>query len=194
MREPHGTDERRIGMTRARTIVAILTATGVLGLAACGNDRTDRSIPAAAATTPSTTPAPTPSIALTYRTSGGCEVLGPNCPTYTIWTDGRVEIGRTGAQGTAVLTGHIPVAEVERWASGVATLDASALAAALGPGTCNSCVDGTDIVVTIVRPTDTVVLDSTKLAFEPRNPFFATLERLMTDVRAVGSLPIAASS
>ena len=36
--------------------------------------------------------------------------------------------------------------------------------------------------------------DSTKLAFEPRNPLFATLERLMTDVRAVGSLPIAASS
>ena len=57
----------------------------------------------------------------------------------------------------------------------VQDLDVAALSSEVGPGTCNSCVDGADITVTIELPGGPVVLDSTKLQFDPTHPVFAAL-------------------
>jgi hypothetical protein len=169
--------------TRVLALATVLAAFTALG--GCGDDSTvsQRSSP-----TPDTIPAP--AVVLRYATTGGCVVLGPNCPTYTVWNDGTVEVSRTGVDGPAEITGHIPATKVRTWFATVRDLDAAALAAHVGPGTCNSCVDGADIVATVELPAGPVVLDSTKLAFDPADPTFAALERLMTDVRAVGALPV----
>ncbi|MFM2078586.1 MAG: hypothetical protein RJA49_2476 [Actinomycetota bacterium] len=131
-----------------------------------------------------------PRVVLRYATTGGCVVLGPNCPTYTVWMDGTVDVSRTGIDAPPEITGRVPAAEVQEWFASVQDLDPAALAAQVGPGTCNSCVDGTDIVATIERSGGPVTLDSTQLAFDPSDPTFAALERLMVDVRAVGALPL----
>ena len=157
-------------------------------LAGCGDDTVVAPRSTDTVATPDTVAAPT--VVLRYATTGGCVVLGPNCPTYTVWSDGTVDVSRTGVDAAPEITGHVPATEVQAWFASVHDLDATALAAQVGPGTCNSCVDGTDIVATVELPGGSVTLDSTKLAFDPADPTFAALERLMVDVRAVGALPL----
>jgi hypothetical protein len=181
-------------MTRRRhQLFALIVSAGAV-LAACGDDAvvggSTTPTSEAVATQPSTTVAATPDVVLRYVTDGGCVVLGPNCPTYTVWSDGKVEIGRTHVDGPAEITGNISPDRVAQWFASVQGLDVAALAAKVGPGVCNSCVDGADIVATIELPGGPVVLDSTKLQFDPANPTFAALGTLMAEVQAVGELPI----
>lgn len=178
--------------TTARLFTASATLALLASLAACGDDTIDEgaaSTGSASPTAPATT-VPAPFVALRWVDSGGCEVMGPNCPTYTVWNDGKVEISRTGDDAPPAVTGTIPASEVEAWLASVADLDTTALAASVGPGSCQSCVDGADHVVTVHTSKGDVTLDSTKMAFDPSNEVFAGLERLLTDVRAVGDLPI----
>ena len=154
-----------------------------LALAACGDDSIDdagSSDTTAANAAPTTTAAPVttvpaPFVALRWADTGGCVVMGPNCPTYTVWSDGKVEISRTGEDTPPEVTGTIPVAEVEAWLASVADLDVDALAASVGPGSCQSCVDGADNLVTVHTSSGDVTVDSTKMAFDQSNAFFAGL-------------------
>ncbi len=180
---------------RAPLLALAAVVAAMAGLGACGDDTvltratapTDSTSSAIAA---SPTTGAAPAVVLRYAMTGGCEVLGPNCPTYTVWSDGTVELSRTGVDGPPEVTGHIPAAEVATWFASVHDLDAATLATQVGPGTCNSCVDGADITATVALPGGPVVLDSTALAFDPANPTFAALEHLMVDVRAVGDLTV----
>jgi len=180
----------------ARLLAATATFALLASVAACGDDSIDdgaAGTESTSATAPSTavsTTVPAPFLALRWVDSGGCEVMGPNCPTYTVWNDGTVEISRTGDDAPPAVTGTIPTSEVEAWLASVADLDVAALTAAVGPGSCQSCVDGADNLVTVHTSNGDVAIDSTKLAFDPSNDFFAGLERLMNDVRAVGTLPL----
>lgn len=181
-----------------RHALRLLAATGSIvlltSLTACGDDSvdlgssTDSTVPNS--TVVPTTVAPAPFVALTWADDGGCVVMGPNCPTYVVWSDGKVEISRTGEDGDPEVTGSIPEAQVAAWLATVAELDAVALADEVGPGSCNSCVDGADTLLTVHTASGDVTLDSTKMAFDPANPFFADLDRLMSDVRGVGDLPL----
>ncbi len=117
-------------------------------------------------------------------------MMGPNCATYVVYDSGKVEVFRTGENAAAEITGTIPPAEVAAWLQSLEAVDFDALATAVGPGECQSCVDGVDITATIHGAGEPVVLDSTKLRFDPANGVFAGLERLMTDVRAVGQLDL----
>lgn len=117
-------------------------------------------------------------------------MMGPNCATSVVYTDGSVEIFRTGESAAAEVTGSIPEAEISAWLESVADLDVDALTIEVGPGTCNACVDGIDVKLTIGLADGPVVLDSTITNFDPEHPFFANLDTLMTDVTAVGELPI----
>ncbi len=176
----------------ARLLAATATFALLGSLAACGDDSvegTGSAAPTAAPTAPPTT-LPPPFVALRWVDSGGCEVMGPNCPTYVVYSDGAVEISRTSDAAPPAVTGSIPQAEVQAWLESVADLDVDALAASVGPGSCQSCVDGADNVVTVHTSAGDVTVESTKIAFDQSNEFFAGLERLMTDVRAVGDLPL----
>ncbi len=186
---------RRTGMTQHRTVLFAVAATITLVAVACGDDTvisggSSSSSTIAPDTTAPTTTAPEPVVVLTYATDGGCVVLGPNCPTFTVWSDGKVELRRTHVEGPAEISGTISADRVAQWFRSVQDLDVAALSSEVGPGTCNSCVDGADITVTIELPGGPVVLDSTKLQFDPTHPVFAALGALMSEVQSVGELPI----
>ncbi len=150
-------------------------------LAACGDD--SDGAPASTAAAPAVE-------ALRYVANGGCQMMGPNCATYVVYSDGTVEISRTGEGTPAEVIGAIPAAEIAAYMDSVAGIDIDALADEVGPGTCNACVDGIDVVLTLTTADEQVVLDSTVIDFDPEHPFFVNLDLLMVDVFAVGELPI----
>jgi len=162
----------------------------LLAVAACGDDNsTTRDT-----TTETVTPAR--SEVVRYETTGGCQMMGPNCATYVVYSDGTVEIYRAvdirpaGEGVPPEVVGAIPAAEVAAFLDSVKDTDFTALAADVGPGTCNSCVDGIDIVLTLTLSGEPVALDSTVINFDLNNDFFANVETLMEDVRAVGELAV----
>lgn len=117
-------------------------------------------------------------------------MMGPNCSTYVVYSDGTVEIYRTGESAPAEVVGSIPAAEVSAFLDSVKGTDFEALAVEVGPGTCNSCVDGIDMTLTLTLNDGPTELDSTIVNFDLSNDFFANVETLMEDVRAVGELAI----
>jgi len=163
---------------RASTATACLFA-----LAACGDDSTSEG-------TTTDTAAAERSVVLRYETTGGCLMMGPNCATYVVYSDGTVEIYRTGENAPAEITGAIPEAEVAAFLDSVKDTDFEALAAEVGPGTCNACVDGIDYKLSLTLADGPVELDSTIVNFDFTNDFFANVETLINDVRAVGELEI----
>jgi hypothetical protein len=169
-------------MRHPRVLLTLVVPVALVALAACGDDNA----PAAA----STTTVPAPAEVLRYVTTGGCEVLGPNCPTWSIWDDGTVQLWRTAVGGEPEITGTIPVATVAAWQAVADDIDLATLRADVSPGTCNSCMDGADIVVTVHRADGDVVLDTTDVAFDARHEVFAALADLMNAARTVGELPL----
>lgn len=117
-------------------------------------------------------------------------MMGPNCATYVVYTDGTVEIFRTGESKPAEVTGAIPAAEISAYLESISDVDVDVLADEVGPGVCNACVDGIDVKLSITVDSAPIVLDSTVVSFDPEHPFFVNLDRLMVDVFAVGELPI----
>jgi|GEM_PF-2396441 len=195
---------------------SLATLAAVASLVACGDDRapstTGASDPTTTTDTAPTTPDPTPpgSSAPTisvptghievvrWEEIGGCMVIGPNCPTWTVLADGTVEVSRTsgqpGVDATGVdtsvqATGTVDPALVAAVVREARAVDAPTLLAELGPGACNSCVDGADVVATITDGDRTLFLDSVELAFDPGHPLFVALGELMTQVRLV-ELPL----
>ena len=126
-----------------------------------------------------------------YEAIGGCQMMGPNCATYVIYSDGSVEVYRTGENKPAELTGQLEDGEIDAFLAGAASIDFEALAAEVGPGTCNACVDGIDVVLTMALPDGEVQLDSTVINFDLEQPFFADVDTLIADAAAAtGELPI----
>jgi hypothetical protein len=165
-------------------VLRALTLVGcVIAVAACGDDNTTQN-------TTVETVVPVRTEVLRYETTGGCLMMGPNCATYVVYSDGTVDIYRTGESASAEVVGSIPAAEVSAFLDSVKDTDFAALAVEVGPGTCNACVDGVDIKLTLTLPAGPTELDSTLINFDLNNDFFANVETLMEDVRAVGELPI----
>ena len=163
-----------------RLLLRAIGATGCLfALAACGDN----------STTGDTSTA-TPTEVLRYETTGGCLMMGPNCATYVVYSDGTVEIYRTGENAPAEVVGSIPAAELSAFLDSVKDTDFAGLVSEVGPGTCNSCVDGIDIKATITFADGPIELDSTIVNFDINHALFANLETLMEDVRAVGELEL----
>ena len=125
--------------------------------------------------------------------TGGCMVLGPNCPTWVVHADGSVDVTRTPTGpdvDTAVqAVGTVDTGLVAAVISRARATDEATLAAELGPGSCQSCVDGADVVVSIIDGDRTITLDSLEVAFDPDDPLIAALDELMASVRTV-ELPV----
>ncbi len=165
---------------------ALLASICLIALAACGSDSKSSNSPTD--TGAATTAPAAPEVAVRYESIGGCQMMGPNCPTYVVYTDGKVEVSRTGETTGVEVTGSIPEAEVKAFLDSLKDVDLTDLGT--GPGTCQSCLDGVDTKLTVLGPDGPVTFDSTVIAFDPANAFFANVEKLMTDVQAVGELPI----
>jgi hypothetical protein len=172
---------------RALTLFAVV----VLAVAACGDDSassTDESTPSTAA--PTTTPPADGDPVLVYEATGGCQMMGPNCPKFVVYPDGKVEVYRAGEQGPAEVTGTVDPASVQAFLDVAEAEDFDALVGRLPPGTCQACVDGVDILLDVKLNGQTESLNSSVVAFEESEPFFAALTTLIDQVSAVGELPI----
>jgi len=99
-----------------------------------------------------TTAAPDPALVLTITEDGGCFMMGPNCATYLVYSDGSVELQRTGHPGAPIDAAAIDVALVSDVADLVAATDLDALRGSLPPGECRGCYDGTDVTFTYETP------------------------------------------
>ena len=163
---------------------ALIVVSCLFIVASCGDSNTTTS------NTTGQTSTPAPTEVLRYETIGGCQMMGPNCATYVVYSDGMVEVYRTGENAPAEVVGSIDATEVAAFLDSVKNTDFDGLAAQVGPGACNSCVDGIDIKLTIALSGGTHELDSTVVNFDLNNDFFANVETLMTDVRAVGELSV----
>lgn len=173
-----------------RVVLPALLALSALALVACGDDSEGASSTSPSTAPPTTAPAETVEV-FRYEAIGGCQMMGPNCATYVIYSDGSVEVYRTGENAPAELTGTLPDGLIDAFLAGAATIDFEEMAARVGPGTCNACVDGIDVVLTIELPTGEVQLDSTVVNFDPAEPFFLDVETLVADAAAAtGELPI----
>lgn len=125
------------------------------------------------------------SIIAVIQLTGGCQMMGPNCPTFVLWTDGRASAVR-GAPPVDPFAARLPDEAVESvgfidpslaaaLTDAVATTDFAALVPQLGPGVCNGCVDGIDTIVSIATLSGIVTLSSTDVGFDVAEPFFAAL-------------------
>jgi hypothetical protein len=144
-----------------------------------------------ATTTSSAVPA-AHTLVLRYSLDGGCQVLGRNCPTYTVYLDGAAEVTRTGTNEPAAITGSVHAADVAAWWALAQHTDYAALRREVGPGSCQSCVDGDDVTLTVFTPSGAVLqqMNSVDVRFDPGQGFFASLEVVISQVRALGQLPV----
>ncbi len=168
---------------RARSLLALLTLP-LLALAACGDDDTS-----SGASTPAT--ADPARVVLVYASTGGCDQMGPNCPTYTVHADGSVEVIRTGHPELDGVTGTVPAGLVSAWLDAIKDVDLDALRSRLQPGSCQACLDGVDTTITVSGAGGNGIFDSTVVAFDETEPFFHALGVLMTDVQSAVQLPLA---
>ncbi|MEA2001274.1 MAG: hypothetical protein U9N84_05230 [Actinomycetota bacterium] len=163
--------------------------------AACGDAGADLEV-AAASTVPTQPPIvlsePTPLLVISEV--GGCFMLGPNCATTLVMSDGSFGVFRTDpanvsdaplAFSDAEYAGFVDVSDLAR---SIAGTDFGELRRSLGPGACNGCVDGIDLVLRVFSTSGTEDLDSQQLAFETDVDLFRHLEQLQRDVADLGTL------
>ncbi len=166
-------------------------------LAACGSG------PGGAEPTPAigqTTLPAAPTPLLMINESGGCAMMGPNCATYVLWSDGHAYLYRdrfapgppqippdpTEAETDAVIDTDI----ADRMAAVIADTDFSALRTRLEPGQCWGCVDGIDYQLVVFTTGGPDVLSSVEVAFDTAEPFFAAVEEARLALGRALPLPI----
>lgn len=175
---------------RTLPLRALTIASCVFIVASCGDNNKTTNNTAVPTSAPASAVIPAPTEVLRYETNGGCQMMGPNCATYVVYSDGTIEVYRTGENAPAEVVGAIDASEVTAFLDSVRNTDFDGLAAEVGPGTCNSCVDGIDTLLTLTLADGPIKLDSTVINFDLNNDFFANVETLIEDVRAVGELVV----
>ena len=142
-----------------------------------------------------------PYVVLVTDYLGGCEMMGPNCPVYVVWSDGLVQLYRTtppeGVFGPRVKTegveasANIDPALISDLAAITATLDFAALRARLEPGVAQAPFDGIDVMATFGTPDGPEALDSATYDFGADEPLFAAFGAVMAAAQDVLSFPLA---
>ena len=158
-----------------------LVASSFVLLAACGG--------ATPATDGSTQP-PAEAGPATVRIvqDGGCQMMGPNCPTYELDRDGTVRLYRTGEPEVVVEAAVDSAVTDELWQQ-LNTVDIGALVERAEPGTCQACVDGIDTVISYSMGDEEVSLDSAVIAFGAGEPFFAVFNEAIEAMAAAAPMP-----
>lgn len=129
-------------------------------------------------------------ISVTFILDGGCQMMGPNCPTYRLEADGSYALSRTGTD-EIVLDGTIDPAEVDELWTVITTTDIDDLVAQLGPGTSQAAFDGIDQIMQIdFADGETVTLDSTVVEFDTTLAFFEVASAVLQSLSMDGGLPI----
>lgn len=165
---------RYLNRTRLAPGLRVLFASALLLLAACGSTQTP--------------PEAGPGMIKIVQ-DGGCQMMGPNCPTYELSRDGTVRLFRTG-EAAVVSEATLDTAVTDELWHQIADTNIAALTERAGPGTCRACVDGVDTVITYTNSEEEVTLDSTMIAFDDGEPFFAVFNEAIEAMAAAAPMPI----
>jgi len=189
-------------MKRTAALIILIFS---LAVAACGDDGSNgveetASTEAPVATTnlvTSTTATPVlaePVPLAVVAETGGCFMLGPNCSTTLIMSDGTFGVFRTDPAdvlavpddiAAADITGQVDVGALART---VSDTDFSSLRSQLEPGTCQGCVDGIDVTVRFHTAEGVEDLSSVEYDFDSDIDLFQYLQTIQTVIRDSGDL------
>lgn len=194
--------QRQILMKRTPTLIILALS---LVTASCGDSGADE-VEEASATQPSvtsithvtlTTVAPVlsePVPLLVIAETGGCFMMGPNCSTTLVMSDGSFGVFRTDPADILAVPGDVSSADVSgqvdirELAGTIADSDFADLKSRLEPGTCRGCYDGIDVTVRFHTAAGLVDLDSVEYEFDAGLDLFRHLEAIRTAIRGSGSL------
>ena len=126
---------------------------------------------------------------ITVTQEGGCQMMGPNCPTYELDRDGTFRLFRTG-DPQVVTEAQIDAATAAEVWEQLSEVDIAALIDRAEPGSCQACVDGIDTVISYTVGTEEVNLASTAIAFDTGEPFFAVINEAIEAMGETAQLPI----
>lgn len=145
-----------------------------------------------------------PYVVVVTEYTGGCEMMGPNCPVYVVWSDGLVQLYRTSppdgifgprskTEGVAA-SANIDPALVTALAGIAASLDFDELRARLEPGVAQAPFDGIDVTASFGTTNGPETLDSVTYDFGADEPLFAAFGAVITAAQDVLSFPLATHS
>ena len=129
------------------------------------------------------------SVLATVEQTGGCMMMGPNCPTYVIRADGQVTLLATGGSDEPVDSTFINPALTTDLAWQMSTTDFAVLRSGLPPGQCQGCYDGIDTAFVFMTRSQTVTFDSVRTELDPSVPLFATMWRIVEAAGLATEMP-----
>jgi hypothetical protein len=125
---------------------------------------------------------------------GGCFMMGPNCSTTLVMSDGSFGVFRTDPADILAVPADLASADivgqtdVAGLATAISVTDFKELKSTLGPGTCHACVDGIDTTVRFFTVDGPVELDSVEFEFNSASDLFEHLEDVQSAIRGSGDL------
>ena len=181
-----------------KTMVLVVGFAAIL--ASCGAEGGDAGVDEPVVTVTSSTTAPEmlaePVPLLVVAEVGGCYMMGPNCTTTLVMSDGSFGVYRNDpvdvmavpeSLDEAEYRGAVDVADLART---VAATDFTTLRASLGPGECMACVDGIDYRVRVFTGAGPEDLASVDYEFDEAIAFFAELAEVRRAAAAAGTLEL----
>ncbi len=130
---------------------------------------------------------------------GGCAMMGPNCTTRVLWTNGVVTAYRQPAlelplAGLSALTPdattEVDPSVPEAVVRAIGDTDVNAVVAGLPPGTCWACVDGVDYILLLATSDGEIRISSADTALDPTVPLIAELNNAAAAMGQNTDLPI----
>jgi hypothetical protein len=165
-------------MTRTLILAAFVSVATV----ACSSEG-DSSIFTAQAVEPDT-------VLVTVQQTGGCLMMGPNCPTYVVFADGTVDLLRSGQPDSVIDSTVVDEAQVAKLLGDLAAADFAALRERLPVGECQGCYDGIDTVFVFGSAPDVVTFDSIETELTTSEPVFQSVWDIVGAARQSLQLPI----
>jgi len=139
-----------------------------------------------------------PELLMVISENGGCLMMGPNCRTFGLWSDGTAAVYRGGTglpvdtldQDSAADVAIIGAELATRLATISNTTDFDALVERLEPGSCQACVDGIDYWLTLHTEAGARQLSSNEFAFDQAEPLFQAVGEVLTAMSERLQLPL----
>jgi len=130
--------------------------------------------------------------------NGGCFMMGPNCRTFGMWSDGTAAVYRmetdlpadTLDQSEAEAVASIGTELAAHLTAISDATDFDDLEARLGPGTCNACVDGIDYLLTLYTDAGPRHFSSNEFEFDQTETLFRAVENALAAMSQQLQLPV----
>lgn len=119
------------------------------------------------------------SVLVTVEQTGGCLMMGANCPTYVVHANGEVDLFRTSGTGEIVDSTFVDPSLTTDLAWLMSTTNYAELRAGLAVGECRGCYDGIDTTFMFINQASIVSFDSIDTELDPSEPLFGTVWRII---------------